>query len=509
MNPDVYKNIFENFPYPRLLIKQEQGRILIENINQQGCEYFELKSKSVIGKTPEDLLSETIATHIVQSVKTCIKVKKPVTINIAPQLPGGVKVLAFTLNPIFGENGDVDLIDMIGNPDQAGAKNIQRERDDAIILLTSLFDATGVGIVVTDHFGRIVRINETFENEYGWASKDLLNQEFVILFPPDEIEISKKLHNAFIEKGKSGTKEIQIVRKDGQLRDVWLTSVLLELSQQRRFIVSTLKDITERKNMIRNLRHAKELSDASNKAKSAFLANMSHELRTPLNAIIGFTEMMRNETFGPIGNEKYTEYLSDIHFSSRHLLDIINDVLDMSKIEAGKVDLIESEVDLNDTFKTVQMIMSERAHRASINLEFNVNPDVQNLHADQRLLRQILINLIANAIKFSDGGTTVEVTAAPMSEKRYLRITVADQGCGIPKNKIAKVMEPFGQVHDPTRSRGQGTGLGLPLARAMVELHGGELLIESTRNVGTKIYLDFPLERTLKVKRENLQPQDL
>ena len=155
------------------------------------------------------------------------------------------------------------------------------------------------------------------------------------------------------------------------------------------------------------------------------------------------------------------------------------------------------------------MIMCERARRASITLDFHVDPAVQKMKADQRLLRQMLINLIANSLKFSDAGTTIEVTASPMSESRYLRITVADQGCGIPKNKIAKVMEPFGQVHDPMRSRGQGTGLGLPLARAMVELHGGELLIESTRNVGTKIHLDFPLERTIKRAPENLQPQDL
>ena len=509
MAKDIYHHAFECFPYPRLLIDRDQGGIILKKMNQKACSYFEIKAQDVINKSIEDIFSTTIATHITQSAKTCLKVKKPVSINIAPELPGGVKVLAFVLNPVLNEAGEVEFIDMIGSPDQTGEKNIQRERDDAILLLTSLFDATGVGILVTDHFGRIVRINGTFEKEYGWHPNDLMNQEFVILFPPDEVDVSRKLHNAFIEKGKSGTKEIQILRKDGQLRDVWLSSVMLELSQQRRFIVSTLKDITERKNMIRNLRHAKEISDAANKAKSAFLANMSHELRTPLNAIIGFTEMMRNETFGPIGNEKYTEYLADIHFSSRHLLEIINDVLDMSKIEAGKVDLIESDVDLNDIFNSVKMIMSDRARRASIALNFKVATEVQTLKADARLLRQILINLVANAIKFSDGDTRVDVTASPMSEKRYLRITVADQGCGIPKNKIAKVMEPFGQVHDPTRSRGQGTGLGLPLARAMVELHGGELLIESSRNVGTKIHLDFPIERTINMPKENLQPQDL
>ena len=374
-----YARIFEHFPSPRLLLQpQDDGSFLVCDINEKAAEYFETTRQAALNCPPEDIFEKTVANHILQSAKTCVRVKRPVLINIAPQFPGGVKVLSYTLNPVINDAGEVDTIDMVGSPGESGVKHVQRERDDAIILLTSLFDATGVGILVTDHFGRIVRVNETFQREYGWASDDLINQEFTQLLPPEDREISQKLHTAFIERGKSGTREIQILRNDGNIRDVWLSSVLLELSQQRRFIVSTIKDITERKNMIRNLRHAKELSDASNKAKSAFLANMSHELRTPLNAIIGFTEMMRNETFGPIGNEKYREYLGDIHFSSRHLLEIINDVLDMSKIEAGKIDLVESELDLRQIFQSVRMIMSERASRAKIQLNFFVD---DNVHA--------------------------------------------------------------------------------------------------------------------------------
>ena len=505
-----YHTIFQSFPYPRLILEVDDQNVIIRAVNAQGCAYFEGACDTFTGKSPDAVFEAIVANHIIQSCRTCLKTKRPVTVNIAPNFPGGVKVQSFTMNPILQEDKDAAiLVDMIATPGQTGAQQVERERDDAILLLTSLFDATGVGIVVTDHFGRIVRINEIFTKDYGWERDDVINKDFTMLMSPDERNISKKIHEAFIERGRNGTREIQILRKDGHFRDIWLTSVLLELSQNRRFIVSTIRDITERKNMIRNLRRSKDMADASNRAKSAFLANMSHELRTPLNAIIGFTEMIRNETFGPIGNDKYTEYLGDIHFSARHLLEIINDVLDMSKIEAGKVELQEEELDLNAVFKSVDMIMLERAHNAKVKLSFAVETDVSHLKADPRLVRQMLINLIANAIKFSQADQSVEVKATLLQDQKYLRLSVIDQGCGIPKDKIAKVLEPFGQIVDPSKSQGQGTGLGLPLARAMVELHGGELIIESEKNKGTSVHLDFPLERTRTLQHMNLSPQNL
>lgn len=495
MDQNIYQSIFQNFPNPRLLLEVEGEGVVIRDANTEACTYFECGAEDLIDKTPDEAFEHNVAEHILQSCKSCSKTGKSVSINIAPNFPGGVRMQFFALNPVVTEDGKVKVIDMVARPDDSGTKHIQRERDDAILLLTSLFDATGVGILVTDHFGRIVQVNESFTEDFGWLAEDVLNQEFVILIPPEERATSLKLHNAFIERGKSGTREVQLLRKDGRLRDVYLTTVLLELSQNRRFVLSTLRDITDRKNMMRKLQHSKEQSDASNRAKSAFLANMSHELRTPLNAIIGFTEMIRYETYGPIGNDKYAEYLSDIHFSARHLLEIINDVLDMSKIEAGKTDLVESDLDLKYIFKSVDMIMCERAETANVTLKFDVDPKARKLKGDQRLLRQILINLIANSIKFSDAGGEVLITAKPMPSGKYLRITVADEGCGIPKSQIAKVMEPFGQINDPSKSRGQGTGLGLPLARAMVELHGGELLIESRKGEGTQVHLDFPIGR--------------
>lgn len=494
-----FRRFFLNSPLARMVIAVgPDNRFTYVEVNPAAAVYFDLPADSMIGKTPVDLFEREVAEQVEQSFLSCIKIKRPVSFNAMPRVPGGVKMQAFILNPILDGDGRVAWIDAMARPDMVDSVQLQRERDDAITLLTSLFDASGLGIVVTDHNGRIVRINDTFLADYQWTREELLGLEFTIFLPPDEHIISRKLHAAFIERGKHGSREIQILRKDGSMADILATTAVLELSQKRRFMVSTLRDITERKNMIRSLRRAKEDADGANKAKSAFLANMSHELRTPLNAIIGFSELMKNQTFGPVGNAKYEEYLEDIHFSARHLLEIINDVLDMSKIEAGKVDLIETEVDLTDVLSSVMRILNDRAEAALVNLDFQVADDVPHVRADQRLLRQILINLVANSVKFSQPGQTVKVEAFMLPDQ-HLRISVADEGMGIPPDKIRHVLEPFGQINDPSKySSAQGTGLGLPLAKAMVELHGGKMTLESEVGRGTTVMLDLPVERLMR-----------
>ncbi len=493
-----FRNFFLKSPLARMVIAVGEGnRFTYAEVNAAAAAYFSVPAADMLGHTPSELFENAVAEQIEQSFLSCVKIKRPVTFNAAPRVTGGVKMQAFILNPMVDAEGRVRFIDVMARPDSVDSVQLQRERDDAIVLLTSLFDASGLGIVVTDHNGRIVRINDTFEVDYQWKREELLGLEFTAFLPSDDHVISRKLHKAFIDRGKYGSREIQILRKDGTMADILVTTAVLELSQKRRFMVSTLRDITERKNMIRSLRRAKEDADIANKAKSAFLANMSHELRTPLNAIIGFSELMKNRTFGAVGNPKYEEYLEDIHFSARHLLEIINDVLDMSKIEAGKVDLIESEVVLPDVLSSVMRILSDRAEAALVMMDFRVDARMPHIKADQRLLRQILINLVANSIKFSQPGQTVKVEAIVLPDD-HVRIVVEDEGAGIPSDRITHVLEPFGQINDPKYSSAQGTGLGLPLAKAMVELHGGQLSLESEHGKGTKVWLDLPVERTLR-----------
>jgi PAS domain S-box-containing protein len=495
-----YRELFLQSPIGRMVVSVEpDGRFVYAEVNAAAASYFEIPRERMLGRTPKELFESAVAEQVEKSFLSCVKTRKMMTFSTLPRCPGGVRVQAFIMSPLLDAAGRVRFIDVMARPDMTDSVQLQRERDDAMMLMTSMFDASGMGIVVTDHHGRIVLVNDTFLSEYGWGRQDLLGEEFTVLVPPEDHAFSKKLHAAFIRHGRHGKRELQLVRKDGRVADIVLTMAMMELSQKRRFMVSTVRDITERKNMMRNLKRAKDEADNANRAKSSFLANMSHELRTPLNAIIGFSELMKNQTFGPIGNPKYEEYMKDIHFSSRHLLDIINDVLDMSKIEAGKVELIESEVAISEVLSSVLRIMGDRANTSSIELNFQVEEGIPHIKADQRLLRQVLINLVSNAVKFSPPGKTVIVKAFTLSDN-HIRLIVEDEGCGIPADKIKSVQEPFGQVNDARNYRGQGTGLGLPLAKAMVELHGGTLTLESDEGKGTKVYLDFPAERTMHAR---------
>ncbi len=498
-----FRDFFMNSPIGRMAVAVEPDDTYVYlAVNNSAAEYFDIAPADMIGKSPSAIFEDNVSEQIEQSFRTCIKTRKMLTINMMPNKGvGKVRVHAFILNPIFNTDDEIYMIDIMARPDTIDSLQLQRERDDALALMTSLLDASGLGIVITDHHGRIVRINDTFLKSYGWERNDLLGEEFSVLVPPEDRASCKQMHVEFINHEKHASEELQFIKKNGSVADVVVTMALMELSQKRRFIVATIGDITERKRLVRKLRRAKEEADIANKAKSAFLANMSHELRTPLNAIIGFSELIKNEIFGPLSNAKYKEYMKDIHFSSRHLLEIINDVLDMSKIEAGKVELVESEVVMDDLFESVNRIMGDRATAQNIKLNFVVDDDMPNLKADQRLLRQVLINLVSNSIKFSSGGDTINIKAFILADGRA-RLAVEDEGCGIPYDKLSVVQEPFGQVNDPRYYTGQGTGLGLPLAKAMVDMHKGALVLESEEDRGTNVYIDLPKDRLIDYNKK-------
>ena len=239
---------------------------------------------------------------------------------------------------------------------------------------------------------------------------------------------------------------------------------------------------------------ARQRAELSDRAKSEFLANMSHELRTPLNAIIGFSDLMQIELHGPLGDPRYTEYVDDIHASGKHLLQIISDILDLSKIEAGMAELREGEVDLQTTFDEVMRIIMPRAKAAEVRVQaFPVAPGLV-LQADELRLKQVLINLVANAVKFTPKGGFINLTARAQDEGA-LEIAVVDSGIGIAADDLARVMEPFVQVGSAFASKQPGTGLGLPLCKRMIELHGGSLTLASEPGVGTTATIILPRDR--------------
>jgi signal transduction histidine kinase len=244
----------------------------------------------------------------------------------------------------------------------------------------------------------------------------------------------------------------------------------------------------------REMREARDLAEAGNRAKSVFLANMSHELRTPLNAIIGFSEIMRRQALGPLGNERYTEYVCDIFESGVHLLEIVNNVLDLSKVEAGRMEIIEDVVSVEPVVRAAVKQVATRAQLSRIKLEMTLDPVIAKVRADEIRLKQILINLLSNAVKFTPQHGEVSVTVG-RSANGDVTFTVKDTGIGMAPEDIPRIMLPFQQVDDRLNRQYEGTGLGVPLALAMAKLHGGSLTYDSERGRGTTATLTLPAER--------------
>ena len=244
-----------------------------------------------------------------------------------------------------------------------------------------------------------------------------------------------------------------------------------------------------------NLRAAKEVAESASYAKSAFLANMSHELRTPLNAVIGFSEVLRSELFGPLGHRRYHEYAEDILVSARHLLSLVNDLLDHSRIEAGSYSLDEDWIDLGRSVQTALKVFEQESESSHVTVRADIAPRLPALHADERAVQQILINLVSNALKFTPEGGTVTVTARTDEDGRQL-IAVRDTGIGMAANDIPRAMEPFVQLENPISKRHPGAGLGLPIVRALAHLHGADLEIDSSPNAGSTFTVRFPATRT-------------
>jgi signal transduction histidine kinase len=257
----------------------------------------------------------------------------------------------------------------------------------------------------------------------------------------------------------------------------------------------TYADITEEKRVEADLRRAKDEAELASRSKTEFLANMSHELRTPLNAIIGFSDILMGQIFGPLGDQRYGDYARDIRDSGLHLLTLINDVLDVSKVEFGKVELIEEAVDIAAIAASCARLMRDRADTAGIRLVQDLASDLPLLQGDSRRLKQILLNLLSNAVKFTPSGGRVAIRAAAGADG--FRLTIEDTGIGIAKQDLEKAMRPFGQIDSRLARKYQGTGLGLPLARSMAELHGGRLEIDSTPGRGTVATLWLPARRAL------------
>ncbi|HYS44989.1 MAG TPA: HAMP domain-containing sensor histidine kinase [Rhizomicrobium sp.] len=263
-----------------------------------------------------------------------------------------------------------------------------------------------------------------------------------------------------------------------------------------RDVIAQLKHSRAKMNeMSRRLKISVEQAEQANRAKSDFLANMSHELRTPLNAIMGFSEVMKEQHLGPMNNQRYLSYAGDILASGSYLLGIINDILDLSKIEAGKMTVENAEeFPLCQALEGSLAICTSLGEKFGVRIESRLPPEDVRLFAVERMIRQIMINLVGNAIKFTPSGGHVQVTSGPKADGGYA-VTILDSGIGMTDQEIVKALTPFGQIENKITATHNGTGLGLPLAKAMLELHDGHLEISSAPGCGTKIVMHFPASR--------------
>jgi len=350
-------------------------------------------------------------------------------------------------------------------------------------------------IFITDLDGKIEYVNGKFTEITGYTKDEAIGTNPSIL---KSGTTSPELYQNFWSTIKSGNEwrgEIEDKRKDGSL--YWaamsVTPVKNLVGEVTHF-VAVHEDISDRKVAEQRILDAHREAETANKAKSELLANMSHELRTPLNAIIGFSDTLLSEILGPLSTDKQREYVNDIHHSGQHLLELINDILDMSAIEAGKVELSQDLVEIPDILDSSFRLVGPRAKLGEVSLSSEFEPDLPLLRVDERRTKQILLNLLSNAVKFTEPGGSV-VAKAKLTQNGEMEITVSDNGIGMDADEVKKALTRFGQADSGLDRKHEGTGLGLPLTRKLLELHDGKLRIESKKNKGTVATAVFPSYR--------------
>jgi two-component system cell cycle sensor histidine kinase PleC len=329
-----------------------------------------------------------------------------------------------------------------------------------------------------------------------------INSVNALLHRRDVGRMAQAFQRAMIEQ-RNYEMEFRIIRSDGKARFILLQGRCEQDAEGDVVaLFGIMQDVTDRIQHERDLRDAKEAAERAYAAKSQFLANMSHELRTPLNAIIGFSEMMQRQLLGPIGTEKYLDYISGIRESGEHLLDLISDILDMSKIEAGKYELDIEEFNLMKVLRLGAHMIEGRALDAQVKVITDLKEDeFIDVKADRRAIMQVVLNLLSNAVKFTEPGGEVRIEAFTSETRASFRVT--DTGIGIPASKLKYVTRPFEQAANHFTRNHEGSGLGLAITKDLVELHGGEIDIQSTVGVGTRVTIHLPFDATIS-RRDKL-----
>ncbi|MFN3559018.1 MAG: ATP-binding protein [Brevundimonas sp.] len=411
-----------------------------------------------------------------------------------------------------GERGQDGFTSVLGIAlDTTEARRAKSQAQAAESRLRDGIESVSDAFVLFDKSGRLILSNQAFQDAFAFedgvvrkgAYKQDLNRIAALAIKSEQPAAG----------GRAGAREVELV--DGR----WLqlverftsdggsvvsaadiTAIKQKEAERQRAVerlhvtIAELEDREEKLSLLaRKYEVAMTRAEAANQAKSEFLANMSHELRTPLNAINGFSEIMANELFGPLGDAKYKGYAGDILKSGQHLLSLINDILDMAKIEAGKLTLHYEQVSLKEVVDDAARLMRGKIEEAGLKLVVDAAP-LPDIDADHRGLKQVVLNLISNAVKFTPEGGDIVVSLSRLDDER-VRVAVTDTGIGIAPEDLARLARPFEQVEGQHSKTTQGTGLGLALTKSLIELHGGALLMESRPGQGTTVSFDLPIHR--------------
>ena len=394
-------------------------------------------------------------------------------------------------------NDENALVLMISAPAAGGPSNdlslrrLANENSE----LKSILDTATDGVVVLDRAGRVLSANRSAQALFGYGAGAIAALSFGDLFAPESRRsVLDYLDRIARERGAldTGREAIGLV-KQGGLVPLYFTMGRIADGEK---ICAVMRDITAWKRTEEELINARHQAEKASTAKSEFLAKISHEIRTPLNAIIGFSEVMMEERFGSVGNERYRQYLRDIHSSGGHLISLLNDLLDLSKIEAGKLELTFVSVNLNDLVQQCVAIMQQQANAQRVIIRTSLPPSLPQIVADARSVRQIALNLLSNSIKFTGAGGQVIVSTA-LSDQQEIVLRMRDTGPGMSEKELATALEPFRQLATSARWGSSGTGLGLPITKALAEANHARFRITSQVKDGTLVEVAFPATRVL------------
>jgi PAS domain S-box-containing protein len=384
---------------------------------------------------------------------------------------------------LTGAGGDVNAAHF-----EAALKAARAEAGE----LRAILDTAAGGVVLIDGNGQIISVNGSAEVLFGYESRELVGLPFASLLTQDSQRIAVDILKRIDRQAEPAARDVIGRRAGGAEFPVFMTLGALPDANKR---CAIFRDLTLWKKAEDELLTAKQEADKASSAKSDFLAKISHEIRTPLNAMIGFSEVMMQERFGPIGNDRYKQYLQDIHSSGGHLISLLNDLLDLSKIEAGKLELSFASVDLNELTQQCVSLMQPQANRERIIIRTSLPQDLPQVTADARSVRQIVLNLLSNSIKFTGAGGQVIVSTAlsdDFGNDRAVVLRVRDTGVGMSEQDLKIAMEPFRQLATSSRWGSSGTGLGLPLTKALAEANRARFKIRSGVNAGTLVEVAFP-----------------